>query len=168
MNAELREQCKCGLAAEVLQSSGKLTLRATGASMLPTLWPGDVLTIQYNTLDQVALGDVVLFVREGRFFVHRVVSKPKAKDQQTFLVTRGDCMLQADQPVSSTELLGRVTHVERECSCFGPVLKLNQFRRLFAWMLSHCDLLQRIALRLHGLRVNSGSHFEAAVARLDS
>ena len=56
MNAEGCEECKCSLAAEVLQSSGHLKLRATGASMLPTLWPGDLLTIQYSNFDQVELG----------------------------------------------------------------------------------------------------------------
>jgi hypothetical protein len=136
--------------------------------MLPTLWPGDVLTIQYNTLDHVAPGDVVLFLREGRLFVHRVVSKPKAKDQQTFLVTRGDCMLQADQRISSTELLGRVTKVDRKTLFFAPALKLTIFRGFLAWMLCHCDLLQCVALRLHRLRSNSGSRFRVAVATVDA
>ncbi len=110
MNAEPREQWKCNLAAQVLQSSGKLRLRATGASMLPTLWPGDLLTIQSNSFDQVELGDIVLYMREGRFFVHRIVNKSDAKDQRPFVIARGDCMSQADRPVRSNELRGRDEH----------------------------------------------------------
>jgi len=40
-----RETLGCELAAEVLRSSGRLRLRATGTSMLPAVWPGDVLSV---------------------------------------------------------------------------------------------------------------------------
>jgi hypothetical protein len=43
--------------------------------MLPTLWPGELLTIQAQSLDQVQPTEVVLFSREGRFCIHRVVRK---------------------------------------------------------------------------------------------
>lgn len=163
MNAEAREQRKCSLAAEVLQSSGHLKLRATGASMLPTLWPGDLLTIQHSNFDQVESGDVVLFSRDGRFFLHRILSKTRLVDE--FLVTRGDCMPQADRPVRPGELLGRVTKIERDVGLFAPTLKLGLIPRIFARMLSHCNLLRLIAMRLDARRRSSGSRFEAAAAR---
>jgi len=37
---------KCELAAEVLRSTGTLTLQVTGWSMLPSMFSGDMLTIQ--------------------------------------------------------------------------------------------------------------------------
>jgi hypothetical protein len=163
MDAEARERRKCSLAAEVLQSSGKLKLRATGASMLPTLWPSDLLTIQYSNFHQVESGDVVLFLRDGRFFVHRVLSKTRSEHE--LLVTRGDCMPQADRPVRPGELLGRVTKIQRDSWFLAPTLKLGPFRRIFARMLCHCNLLRRIVMRLDAQRRSSRSRFEATVAR---
>ncbi len=43
--------------------------------MLPTVWPGDLLTIQSHRPDQAEPGEIVLYMRRGRFFIHRVVSK---------------------------------------------------------------------------------------------
>jgi hypothetical protein len=163
MNPEAREQRRCSLAAEGLQSSGKLKLRATGASMLPTLWPGDLLTIQYNNFDQVEQGDVVLFLREGRFFIHRVLSKTRLENE--FLVTRGDCMPQTDPPVRPGELLGKVTKIQRDGWFPAPTLKLGRFRRIFAWALCRCNLLRRIVMRLGAHRSSSRSRFQNAVAK---
>jgi len=50
---ESREQLKHNLAAEALRTAGKFRLAAFGYSMLPTLWPGEVLTIQVQSLEQV-------------------------------------------------------------------------------------------------------------------
>ena len=74
-DAHSREQHKHLLASEVLRASGTLRLTAPGHSMLPTLWPGDLLTVEARSIDQVQAGDVVLFTRENRFFVHRVLRK---------------------------------------------------------------------------------------------
>ena len=72
---ESREQLKHNLAAEVLRTAGNFKLAAFEYNMLPTLWPGELLTIQAQSLDQVQPSEVVLFSREGRFFIHRVVRK---------------------------------------------------------------------------------------------
>jgi hypothetical protein len=162
MNAEVREQRKCNLAAEVLQSSGHLKLRATGVSMLPTLWPGDLLTIRYSNFDQVEPSDVVLFLRDGRFFVHRVLGKTRSEHE--LLVTRGDCMPQADPPVRPGELLGKVTKIQRDSWFPAPTLKLGPFRQIFGRMLCHCNLLRRIVMRLDAQHRSSSSRFEATVA----
>ena len=53
-------------------------------------------------------GDVVLFSRKGRLFVHRVVEMSGGA-----VVTRGDSMLDADPPVAVSDVLGRVESIER-------------------------------------------------------
>jgi len=63
----------CELATQVLQSSGELRLRVTGTSMLPAIWPGDILLISSRNIAEARPGDVVLFGREGRLVAHRVV-----------------------------------------------------------------------------------------------
>ena len=70
-----RETLGCELAAEVLRSWGRLRLRATGASMLPAVWPGDVLSVRSQGVVEALPGDIVLFGREGRLVAHRVVER---------------------------------------------------------------------------------------------
>jgi signal peptidase I len=147
MNFQAREAGRCSLVAEALRSWGKLRLRASGISMLPVLWPGDLLTIQVNQLEQVEPGEIVLYMRGGRFFIHRVVSK-SIDAKGTFLITRGDCMAENDPPVSRSELLGRICEVQRAGSVFVPARKLSPFQRVVAYMLFHWSLLRRLALRL--------------------
>lgn len=63
----------CELAAEVLRSFGELRFRANGSSMLPAVWPGDMLLVRSQDAAAVVPGDIVLFGRGGRLFAHRVV-----------------------------------------------------------------------------------------------
>ena len=107
MNVLLQEECKRNLAAAILRSSGTLQLRATGTSMLPTLWPGDCLTIQSYNFEDAETGDLVLYARGGRLFVHRVMRKCRLGETHS-LITRGDCMTEEDPPVEENDLLGKV------------------------------------------------------------
>jgi hypothetical protein len=76
-----------------------------------------MVSIQRATLEEISMGEIVLFQRDGRLFVHRVVgaygkSGPNGTNEP-YLITRGDRLLQDDPGVSSQELLGRVASVER-------------------------------------------------------
>jgi hypothetical protein len=115
--------------------------------MLPTLWPGDVLTVQYAHPEQVEPGEIVLYTREGRFFIHRIVSQDLSNDAM-FLLTRGDCMSAADPPIGRGELLGKVIEVRRSGSIFVPARKLSLSGRLLAWAFGHWNLFRRVGLRL--------------------
>jgi signal peptidase I len=119
MSLDSRDEVRCSLAAEALRSWGELKLRATGVSMLPTLWPGDILTVQSFRPEEVEPGEIVLYMRQDRFFIHRVVSKNLGRDE-AFLITRGDCMSENDPPVGKRELLGRITEVRRADLVFLP------------------------------------------------
>src|SRR5258708_13000746 len=74
--------------------------------MLPTIWPGDIACV--SRVVAYRPGDVVLFSRNGRLFVHRVVEMSCGA-----VVTRGDSMLDADPPVAVSDVLGRVEAIER-------------------------------------------------------
>ncbi len=151
MNALAREQCRCGLAAEVLQSQGTLQVRTTGVSMLPTLWPGDLVTIRSHTLQQAKPGEIVLYRREGRFFIHRSVKKFRL-GEELLLITRGDSMPKDDPPVCAGELLGKVTEIRRQGRLMTPSRRLSLLRLILGQILCHSDLSQRVALRLHSRR----------------
>lgn len=164
MEAQVSEQTKCGLALDLLRAQGKLTVRALGASMLPLLWPGDLVTIESRRLEAAEAGDVVLFVREGRFFIHRVVRTSMAAGK-ALLITRGDCMAHEDPPVHGKEFLGIVSQIQRDGLVLRPRLRLSRRGWILAWMLCRWGLLRRVALRFHSRRTSSVLHLEWAVQK---
>jgi signal peptidase I len=142
---------QCELAGEILRTSGTLRLRVTGWSMLPTLWPGDTLTVEQTSSEAVAPGDIVLFARDRRFFVHRVIEK-KSGDQG--IQTRGDAMPQMDPPVSNRELLGRVVSIVRNGKCIEPIRKCNMAGRSVAALVRHSPVAAQLAVAMHGALQN--------------
>ncbi len=119
---------KCELAAEILRSYGRVRFRATGSSMLPTVWSGDTLVVACVTADQIQIGDIALVGRDGRLCAHRVVCLPEGP-RNRYWITQGDAMPTPDRPVVESELLGRVTKINRagECITVSPKLKGNDF-----------------------------------------
>jgi peptidase S24-like protein len=146
---ETREDHKRGLAVEILRSGGSVHLQAWGTSMLPSIWPGDLLTIEGR--NQIRLGDMVLLGRADRFFIHRVVERLGFEHEHQW-ITRGDCAPSDDPPVVHGEVLGTVSAIQREGCNIIPTTKLSRTRRLVAWMLCHCDFLRGFALRVHAVR----------------
>ncbi|MGA2133206.1 MAG: S24 family peptidase [Bryobacteraceae bacterium] len=131
------EALKLDLAAEVLTSCGQARLPVTGSSMLPALWPGDLLDVQRSA--EIRPGDVVVYQRHGRLVVHRVASR--SGDQIT---THGDRLKHPDLPVPAAEILGRVVGVERRGRSVQP-----HRRPMLSWLLSRSEFCTRVALRLH-------------------
>jgi signal peptidase I len=107
----------CGLAEEIVRSFGEVRLRVFGTSMVPCILPGDVVAIRRACVREISRGDVVLYSRKGRLFVHRVVNQIVSRSatdlEEPCLITRGDRLAQDDPPVQEQELLGRVMRVER-------------------------------------------------------
>src|ERR1700730_15126433 len=167
MSAQAGDEIRCSLAAEALRSWGVLKLRATGVSMLPTLWPGDLLTVQSCRPEQAKCGEIVLYMRRGRFFIHRMVSKNPTKDE-AFLITRGDCMPKDDPPLRRGDLLGKITEIQRAGSVFQPARKLSAFRRVLAYMLCHWDLFRRVGLRLWARCHKDDCHLEGGFVEATS
>src|SRR5271157_2813723 len=148
-----RETLGCELAAEVLRSFGRLRLRTSGASMLPAVWPGDVLYVRRHDMAEALVGDIVLFGREGRLVAHRVVERTLCQDRIHW-VTRGDSVGGNDAPVSSHELLGRVTAIERGSRRLTPHQSVAS--RLISWILCRSGLATRVLLRLRGWVLGAG------------
>ncbi len=101
----------CSLAGEVVRTFGEVRLRVFGTSMVPSILPGDLISVQSAALAGIFSGEIVLYSREGRLFAHRVVGRAGSHDDPR-LLTRGDRLSHNDPPVSSSELLGRVTSVQ--------------------------------------------------------
>ena len=142
--------CKHNLAIEVLREKGHLRLAAFGYSMLPTLWPGDLVSIEKRTVDQIQPDEIVLFVRHGRFFIHRALRVLKT-DSETRLLTRGDAMPYPDVPVREHELLGRVVSVKRGQKD-AVVLHGSFMRRCAGLVLAYSDKVRSLTLHWHAWR----------------
>lgn len=130
--------------------------------MLPTLWPGDVLTVHFVRPEQLEPGEIVLYMRQDRFFIHRIVSKNLMQDE-AFLVARGDSMSEDDPPIERSELLGKIIEVHRSGSVFLPARELSPFRRILAWLFCHWSLFRRVGVRLGPYHRKSDSQVEATL-----
>jgi signal peptidase I len=107
------------LFADTLRRYGRVSLRATGRSMLPAIEPGDVLRVEHATADRIQPGDVILYDAGGRLIAHRCVRISVAAGV-VGLVARGDSHCWTDPPISPAQVLGRVVGIPR-CSAAGHV-----------------------------------------------
>lgn len=145
-----RQAAALELAAETARKFGKLKIKVTGDSMLPAVWPGDVLTVLRQPLARFRPGDIVLAARraagnsrsELEFVAHRVLRR-----QGDHLLTRGDSLSHHDPPLSEPEILGRVVSVTREGRPIDP--SLTPGRRLTAWILRRSAFSVRVLRRLN-------------------
>lgn len=157
---ELQKQ---NLVTEVLRTSGRVRVAARGHSMLPTLWPGDLLTVEATRFDQVSPGDVILYRRWERFFIHRVLRKSSATgSDRPSLVTRGDSMSGFDGAVLPEEILGKVISIEGSSGRCLPVPACLKFRRIIGLALGSGDRLRSLVLRWHSWRRRARAKTEAA------
>lgn len=120
---------------------------ARGWSMAPFINDGDVITVTPFQHKKPGIGEVLAFVHpeSGKLVVHRAI----ARRADAFL-TRGDSVGdQSDDMVPIQNLLGRVTHIERNKK--SVFLGLGPERYLIAW-LSRARLLVPLRGWLAGCR----------------
>ncbi len=139
-----------GRAAEALRNSRQLLLRVFGCSMLPAVWPGDVLVITPAELGHLASGDLILFSRDERLFVHRLLMVHR-NVAPAVLIARGDALPQDDPPLPAFQVLGRVIAILRNGR---PVRGMHPSlaQKVFAWALRHAGAVYPVLLRLHERR----------------
>ena len=161
LNAE-----RSALVADVLrrnsQSRQVVRLRVYGESMLPTLWPGDVVEIESCSLEDVRPGEIVLVRREGRLILHRLI----APCTPNGFLLRGDSVPSPDPLFPPETLLGRIARRcdEGRTACgadLRPVVRANGFgvkwSRALGMLLCYCVMARRVALKLHNRRMASSS-----------
>jgi hypothetical protein len=127
-----------------------------GSSMLPSILPGDELTVR--PLEEVLprSGEIVVFMRARKLFAHRVVANLGTADNIQ-LVTCGDALTTCDPPVEQSAVLGSVVKISRKgreisvASCPNLLISLG---------LRHSALLRRIVLNIHAARHPSGANAE--------
>ncbi len=149
---------RAALVADVLRRSGRLRVRLLvrgviyGESMLPTLWPGDVVQIESCSVEDVRPGEIVLARREDRLVVHRLV----APCTPNGFLLRGDCVPGPDPQYPPEALLGRLVRSAgdgRAASAAALRLGLGvKWSRAVGMLFCHCGVARRLALELHSRR----------------
>ena len=142
---DAREELKSQLFLEVLRSGGTARVAVIGDSMLPAVWPGDILEVRRVPVAEIVPGQLALFKRDGRLFAHRVV-KQISEHGRILLVTRGDRLRKTDRPVLPEELLGRVAAIERGNRRL--VLPATLRAPVASWILSRSEFAAGLLLRL--------------------
>jgi signal peptidase I len=118
------------ISAELLRSGFNIRITARGSSMSPSIVTGDRITVSPE--QNLRIGDIILFRRGGEMVCHRLV-RVFEKGDITYYQTRGDSFFSLDKPVTSDQILGRVTKIERVCVSLmrrillliHPILKLR-------------------------------------------
>ena len=118
--AHLQSAC-CDLIADVVRGHGKVLLKVAGASMVPALWPGDVVTVQRCAPQELISGSIIVFRQNQRLVVHRLMHW-----QEDCAVTRGDLHPCLDLPTPAGDVIGRVETIERNGRRVSPRLSLRQ------------------------------------------
>jgi signal peptidase I len=151
-HAPLRDRAVCELIAASLQAGHNTRIRVTGTSMLPAIWPRDVLMVSPSDQTSLIKGKIVLLLRDGRLCAHRVVSKLEHQTDPR-LLTRGDAHINCDPPFAASEIVGTVMSINRG----GREVPITSSpaRRLLSFGIRHSDLMRRVALKIHSIRRRS-------------
>jgi signal peptidase I len=102
--------------ADKVRVGGSATIRVVATSMFPWIRPGDQAFIRRYDFSQINSGDVILYERANRLFIHRVIrriTRPGLGGDVTLLVVKGDGLDRPDAPVSAKEFLGRAIRIHR-------------------------------------------------------
>ncbi len=142
----VQETC-CDLLTEVIRASGQVQLRVAGASMLPTLWPGDLLTVHRCHPSALAPRSIIVFRQDQQLVVHRVMHRSGNR-----IVTRGDARARLDAPIELDQVVGRVESVLRN----GRVLHQQNLivRRVVALCLRNAEWCGPLLLRFRAKMCN--------------
>ena len=142
---------RSGLVADALRLGGRVRLRVHGESMLPAVWPADIVEIAHCSPEEVRSGDIVLALRDGRLFLHRLVGTCTPAGFKL----RGDSMPGPDPGFQPEALLGRLAERKNGNRVLPAV-----FSRAIGLILCHFSVARRLALKLHALRTRPVREFQ--------
>jgi GNAT superfamily N-acetyltransferase len=138
------------LAAEILECGGRLSFRATGSSMWPTLRDGDLLTAVPAESRSIRPGDVLLYrAPDGRAAVHRVAAIG-SESSRSDLMLSCDARPWATYGISGEQVLGAVVSAVRDSQplpldysstrrlCVSMIYMLRLVRSAIGKVFLHC------------------------------
>ena len=148
---------RLALCKAILLVGKPLRLRIRGSSMVPALWPGELVTIHSIDMKGPRVGQIVVFSRSGYFVAHRVVRIDPSEDgaDGRAVVTRGDAAWEEDAPILPSEWLGLVASVHRFGAPRAPRFASTRSATAVAALVRGSDLLRRALDRLSMIRARS-------------
>ena len=123
--------------SDLLLISGKVRLRIASGSMAPTLQPGDEIVVRPVPLEQIWVGDLILFTHQGQLVCHRLVEMSAGA-----MLTRGDAASSAGERIARDQVLGKVVRIRKRTVWVG--LKASLQRVLVPLLLRWLPRLQRV------------------------
>lgn len=92
-----------------LDKAESFRIQVKGGSMFPFIRSGDWIEVfPLKELSSIKKGDIILFVKEGCFYVHRLIKKKGG-----FFITKGDFSSYEDGKIPGKDILARVVYVQR-------------------------------------------------------
>jgi len=110
MSGHVDDSDLMNLCQEILGKGSCLRFRALGGSMFPFIRPGDIITAKPITPENLTIGQVLFYYKDGNFFAHRL----KEKSGNSLMITRGDNLPFNDNFITPSEVLGKIVMIERK------------------------------------------------------
>src|SRR5262245_3347716 len=107
-----RAQLLLPLASQFRQDQPEFESAIRGSSMWPAIPPGARLRVRVGGAMPCRAGDVVLYLADEGYTVHRVISPARRVSGGEFVLTEGDARFAPDPPVPWGRVLGTVVAIE--------------------------------------------------------
>lgn len=122
---------------KLIENNHSVKIEAAGYSMFPFMLPGDEQTISPVPIEDIAIGDVVVFEHDNKWISHRVISIQNNNNEKT-LILRGDTCIQLDPLVTKTNYIGKTTAFERNGKSINLDEQITRSKRIIQWGLMRC------------------------------
>jgi len=134
------------LLQEVLEKGNCLRFQALGSSMFPFIRPGDIITAKPISPENLTVGQVLFYYKDGIFFAHRL----KEGSSNSHMMTRGDNLPFNDNFITPAEVLGKIVMIERN----GKKIDMESgLMRLVNWTIARIPIYRIIRFMSFGGRI---------------
>jgi hypothetical protein len=103
-----------------------------GSSMSPAIPARTRLRVRVSRQSSCEPGDVIFYLADGGYTVHRVVCRVRRTAGPDYLLTAGDARFAPDRPVPGTRVLGVVVaaHIDGHWQAVGPPVARSWYHRV--------------------------------------
>jgi ATP-binding cassette, subfamily B, bacterial len=119
------------LTENLLDNNHTLSFRMQGYSMYPTLKEGDLGQVEKCSLEELKIGDIVVFKAHNKLIAHRLIDIYFQQNAKIF-IAKGDKNNFNDSPFTSEELIGKVTSFQRKTKIRKTDSFIMRFHRFTA------------------------------------
>ena len=127
----------------LLKTGYKVKTRAGGNSMFPFIKDNTWIEITPLPRKKIKKGDVVVFRSNQKILAHRLIQIDKTND---IYLTRGDFCQKMDNPLSRSEILGKVIKVHKKYRIVNHLNPVNQLINYIIAQMSYYSVLRVLLL----------------------